>query len=361
MRELGLEEAIRAAGGVGALARGLGISQPSVSTWQRDPGRARARRRGADRRLAHGAAARPLPGGRAGRSPADGRRGRPRCARTNTPCSRSLLGRAPTREVLARLAAPPGRREPARPRPHRARARRPPRRPGGGRSASIFDLFIGVGRGELLPYALLLPDRLPATSGRSPGCARTSPRSASSAPRASATPRTTSRILCEIMARLAAGRFERRPGADRALLRAPPRALGGALLRRSRDGEVARGSTGRSARVGRLFMEIETEGFAMDARASASRTTNAAAASGAGAERTQGGAKMQDKQPTGDGPPQLPRAPSAAPRRPPRPPRRALAATEAQAYDPGEEETRGPLPGDRPRQGLLPRRTATRR
>src|SRR3984893_16711508 len=37
MRDLGLEEAIRVAGGVSALARKLGISQPSVSNWSRVP------------------------------------------------------------------------------------------------------------------------------------------------------------------------------------------------------------------------------------------------------------------------------------------------------------------------------------
>src|SRR4029078_3734527 len=37
MRDTGLDEAIRAAGGVGALARKLGISQPSVSNWTRIP------------------------------------------------------------------------------------------------------------------------------------------------------------------------------------------------------------------------------------------------------------------------------------------------------------------------------------
>src|SRR4029453_10140117 len=37
MRDVGLEEAIRVAGGVGALARKIGISQPSVSNWSRVP------------------------------------------------------------------------------------------------------------------------------------------------------------------------------------------------------------------------------------------------------------------------------------------------------------------------------------
>ena len=37
MRDPGLDEAIRAAGGVGALARKIGISQPSLSNWSRVP------------------------------------------------------------------------------------------------------------------------------------------------------------------------------------------------------------------------------------------------------------------------------------------------------------------------------------
>ncbi|MBM3480108.1 MAG: helix-turn-helix domain-containing protein, partial [Alphaproteobacteria bacterium] len=36
-RDSGLNQAIEAAGGVGALARALGIAQPSVSSWARVP------------------------------------------------------------------------------------------------------------------------------------------------------------------------------------------------------------------------------------------------------------------------------------------------------------------------------------
>jgi hypothetical protein len=36
-RDPGLREAIRAAGGIGVLARRLGIAQPSVSGWRRVP------------------------------------------------------------------------------------------------------------------------------------------------------------------------------------------------------------------------------------------------------------------------------------------------------------------------------------
>src|SRR5436190_18970626 len=37
MRDTGLEEAIKAAGGVASLARAIGIAQPSVSNWTRVP------------------------------------------------------------------------------------------------------------------------------------------------------------------------------------------------------------------------------------------------------------------------------------------------------------------------------------
>jgi DNA-binding transcriptional regulator YdaS (Cro superfamily) len=37
MRDFGLEIAIKAAGGVASLARGIGIAQPSVSAWSRIP------------------------------------------------------------------------------------------------------------------------------------------------------------------------------------------------------------------------------------------------------------------------------------------------------------------------------------
>src|SRR4030088_10522 len=37
MRDVGLEQAIKAAGGVASLARAIGIAQPSVSAWLRIP------------------------------------------------------------------------------------------------------------------------------------------------------------------------------------------------------------------------------------------------------------------------------------------------------------------------------------
>ena len=37
MRDAGLEQAIKAAGGVASLARAIGVAQPSVSAWSRIP------------------------------------------------------------------------------------------------------------------------------------------------------------------------------------------------------------------------------------------------------------------------------------------------------------------------------------
>src|ERR1700712_4925173 len=37
MRDAGLEQAIKAAGGIASLARAMGIAQPSVSAWSRIP------------------------------------------------------------------------------------------------------------------------------------------------------------------------------------------------------------------------------------------------------------------------------------------------------------------------------------
>ena len=100
MRDHGLEEAIRAAGGVSELARQLGISQPSVSNWDPHPGRTRRRRRIPHQRTAPCAAPRSL---RPQESATSSTRSMPR-ARTNMRCSSSLLSRTPNAALMARLA-----------------------------------------------------------------------------------------------------------------------------------------------------------------------------------------------------------------------------------------------------------------
>ena len=148
MRDMGLDEAIRAGGGVGALARKIGISQPSISNWPRVP---------AERVLAVEAATgidrailRPDLYAQAPSRPATSMRSMPR-ARGNMRCCRCCWRARPlpicsvasrrSRAMRAALGVA-----------HAALAQ-------AARGASeervareFFDLFIGLGRGECLPY-----------------------------------------------------------------------------------------------------------------------------------------------------------------------------------------------------------------
>jgi len=148
MRDDGLDEAIRVAGGVGALARKIGISQPSVSNWARIP---------AERVLSVETATgvnrtilRPdLYGGDqalggdidvdAGRAQEYG-------------LLSVLLARAPDRALLERLATLRGDASPLG-LAHAALAEAASRTTSERVEREYFDLFIGLGRGELLPYA----------------------------------------------------------------------------------------------------------------------------------------------------------------------------------------------------------------
>ena len=143
MTDRGLDEAIRAAGGITELARRIGISQPSVSNWSRVP---------AERVLSveavTGVARAVLRPDLYADAPISATMPMPR-ARAEYALLATLLTRAPT-------AAFCGQREAAR----RCDAARPgargARASGGGAAERVgrefFDLFIGVGRGELLPY-----------------------------------------------------------------------------------------------------------------------------------------------------------------------------------------------------------------
>jgi TorA maturation chaperone TorD len=152
MRDAGLELAIKAAGGVASLARGIGIAQPSVSAWSRIP---------AERVLAVEALTqvnrfvlRPdlygLPEDQV-KSPTEiDEIDRLRAAEYGL--LSLLLGKAPDAATLKRVAMLKGDGSDlgmahvelataAAATDHRAVSR------------EFFDLFIGLGRGELLPYA----------------------------------------------------------------------------------------------------------------------------------------------------------------------------------------------------------------
>jgi TorA maturation chaperone TorD len=258
MREGGLEGAIRAAGGVGALARGLGISQPSVSNWSRVP----AERVVAVESLTGvpRATLRPDLYPMTEPDPQVDEIDLLRAHQYNLLAL--LLGRAPTTDVLDRLAALKGDASPLG-LAHIALAEIASRVDPHDVSREFFDLFIGVGRGELLPYASyyltgFLNER-PLARVREDldalGIARAEDERE---------PEDQMAFLCEVMASLCAGRFETESGADRRFFE---RHLKPWAARFFADLETARRA--RFYRpvgaIGRIFMEIEAEAFAMDA------------------------------------------------------------------------------------------------
>jgi TorA maturation chaperone TorD len=148
MREEGLSEAIRAAGGVRALAQKIGISQPSVSNWTRVPAdrvRAVEAVTGISR-----AVLRPDLFAQAGEAGAD--LDEVDAARAQEYALLSvLLARAPDAVMLARLAGLRGDASPLG-LAHIALAEAAATTGVEAVEREFFDLFIGIGRGELLPY-----------------------------------------------------------------------------------------------------------------------------------------------------------------------------------------------------------------
>ena len=262
MRDPGLEQAIRDAGGVGALARKIGISQPSVSNWSRVP---------AERVLSVEAATgirravlRPdlYDPQDAGHREADGAIDEVDGARGQEYALLAiLLARAPSADLLARLttlrgdASPLGLAHVALAAAAAADVERVER--------EFFNLFIGIGRGELLPYgsyyltgflnerplARLRADLVRLGIERAPGHSE---------------PEDHAAVLCDIMAGFAAGRFRAPPGADRDFFE---KHLAPWIGRFFADLEAARGADfyRRIGTVGRLFMAVESEAFTLAA------------------------------------------------------------------------------------------------
>lgn len=262
MREGGLDHAIQAAGGIGALARALGISQPAVSNWRRIP---------AERVLAvealtgvHRSVLRPdLYPMSEGARPSDIELDEIDLLRAHEyGLLAVLLGRAPGAEVLARVAELKGDASPlgiAHIRLAEAAAAADPEAV----SREFFDLFVGVGRGELLPYGSyyltgFLHER-PLARVRE-DLARLGIERAEE----QREPEDHIAILCEVMAALASRRFDTEAGADRPFF---DRHLKPWAARFFADCETARHARfyRTVGAVGRQFMEIEAEAFAMDA------------------------------------------------------------------------------------------------
>jgi TorA maturation chaperone TorD len=258
MREGGLEEAIRAAGGVGALARGLGISQPSVSNWQRIP----AERVVAVETLTGVPRAKLRPDlyGAEDRQSAVDEIDLLRSHEYNL--LSVLLGRAPTKDVLDRLTGLKGDPSPLG-LAHIALAEAAESADPDDVSREFFGLFIGVGRGELLPYASyyltgFLNER-PLARVREDLLQLGIERS-----EAQSEPEDHVAILCEVMAGLATRRFEGEPGSDRRFFERHLKPWAARFFADLETAKLARFYRPVGA-IGRIFMEIEAEAFAMDA------------------------------------------------------------------------------------------------
>lgn len=265
MREGGLQRAIDAAGGIGALARMIGITQPSLSNWRRIP---------AERVLAVETAtgvARtdlrpdlyPDQGHMNEEAEGHGRevdeidllRGR------EYGLLALLLGRAPTQETLAMVAGLKGDATPIG-LAHLKLAEAATGVKPDAVSREFFDLFIGLGRGELLPYgsfyltgflherplAAVRADLASLGIERAPGLHD---------------PEDHIAILCDVMAGLAADEFDADASSERVFFERHIKPWG---IRFFADLEIAPSSRFYRAvgELGRTFLEIEAQAFAMD-------------------------------------------------------------------------------------------------
>jgi TorA maturation chaperone TorD len=257
MRDPGLSEAIRNAGGVSELARRLGISQPSVSNWNRVPAE-----RVLDVEAATGVERVVLRPDLYGvRQPLAGDISEIDSARAQEyALLASLLGRAPGAELLSRLAQIRGDASPLG-LAHADLAEAASETNADKVEREFFNLFIGVGRGELLPYgsyyltgflherplARLRQDLAVLGVERAEGIAE---------------PEDHVAILCEVMAGLINRKFPAAEGADRELFDKHIRPWIGQFFSDLEQAEAA-SFYRRVGRLGRLFVEIETEAFAL--------------------------------------------------------------------------------------------------
>jgi TorA maturation chaperone TorD len=257
MRDFGLDEAVRAVGGVSELARKIGISQPSVSNWTRVP----AERvliveaaTGVDRKIL-----RPDLYGESAEGP-DRTDDIAEARAQEYALLATLLARAPDAALREKLT---GLRGDATPLglAHAALAQAASETTVENLEREYFDLFIGLGRGELLPYASyyltgflnerplarLRADLTPLGIVRVEG---------------NCEPEDHAAMLCEIMSGLVSGQLPAPPGSDQQIFDkhlAPWIGRFFADLEQAQTANLSR----RVGTIGRLFMEIESEAFAL--------------------------------------------------------------------------------------------------
>lgn len=255
MSDQGFKEAIRAAGGVTELARRIGISQPSVSNWSRVPAE-----RVVSVEAATGVARsvlrpdlydEPL-------DEVDAAREREYALLA------ALLSRPPDAALLERIAKLRGGETPLGI-AHGALAQAAKNASTESVTREFFDLFIGVGRGELLPYGSyylsgFLNERpLARLRGdlRALGIERVEGQSE---------PEDHAAILCEVMGGLIRGELPASAESQRQIF---DRHLALWIGRFFADLEAAEAADFYRpvGTIGRLFVEIETEAYAFLDRA----------------------------------------------------------------------------------------------
>lgn len=253
MRDPGLDEAIRAAGGVTELARKIGLAQPSVSNWRRVPAErvlAVEAATGVDRSVLR-------PDLFAQQRSAD----EVDAARAQEYALLSvLLVRAPDAALLERLSKLQGDPSPLGV-AHAHLAEAASRTDAARVEREYFDLFIGLGRGELLPYGSyyltgFLHER-PLARLRD-DLRELGIRRAEWQP----DPEDHAGILCEIMAGLIDGRFDAPPGSDRPFFERHMKPWIGRFFA-DLEGAQAADFYRAVGMLGRVFIEIETEAFTL--------------------------------------------------------------------------------------------------
>jgi len=252
VRDAGLERAIDAAGGVAQLARKIGLAQPSVSNWNRVP---------AERVIVVEAATavsrkvlRPdLYGESASADHAvDAARAQEYALLA------ALLLSAPSPGLLERIAQL---RDDATPlgRAHANLAEAASQAVAADVEREYFELFVGLGRGELLPYASyyltgFLNER-PLSRLRDDLTALGIERVENNCE-----PEDHAAALCEIMAGLASGRFPASPEVQRAFFEKHVSRWMGRLFADMETVKSAKFYRSVGS-LGRLFLEIESEAF----------------------------------------------------------------------------------------------------
>lgn len=257
MRDGGLDQAVRAAGGVSELARQIGISQPSVSNWSRVPAErvlAVEAITGVDRKIL-----RPDLYGERKTMPRECDEVALARAQEYALLS-ALLARAPDAQFLQKLSALRGDATPLGV-AHAALAQAASEATVEGVEREYFNLFIGLGRGELLPYGsyyltgFLLERPLARLRADLAGLGI-------ERVEGNAEPEDHAAVLCEIMAGLISGELPAPHGADQDIFE---KHLAPWIGRFFSDLEHAKAANlyRRVGTLGLVFLDIETQAFAL--------------------------------------------------------------------------------------------------